>query len=261
MSQTEDDFDAGFDMEEAEAPEAVVQEQAVPKDNGIEQAASENVAPVAPETQEPVQPELPAQPEPPAQPEKPARIAEAPETIAVELSRLRELNPAAWELALEDSAEGAAIRSRLEHFGAETAQDRAEMTLWRRNQEQQIAAAQQQQVAAYNRGFMETIRREAPDFYAMSNDPARKAEAAQYLQNLNAWIENKPFKEGVKLSQIRERGTAQEVCAMIRQFETEKSGRKSDAADMYAVPGRGAPVGPAGLGDKNDFDAGWNLHQ
>lgn len=257
MSQTEDDFDAGFAMEE-EAPAAAGQEQAAPEDSGAEQqVAPENPAPVAPEPQEPEQPESAVQTEP----ERPPKISEPPAGIETELARLRELNPAAWELALEDSAEGAAIRSRLEHFGAETAQDRAEMTLWRRNQEQQIAAAQQQRIAAYNRGFMETIKREAPDFYAMSNDPGRKAEAAQYLQNLNAWIENKPFKDGVKLMQIRERGTAQEVCAMIRQFETEKSGRKSDAADMYAVPGRGAPVGPAGLGDKNDFDAGWNLHQ
>lgn len=253
MSQEE--FDAGFEeMNEAETDQ--------------EQAGREQAQP-APELSEPV-PEPASPPEPASEPEsppepapasQPQRINETPEAIADELERLRRLNPQAADLALEDSAEGKAIRVRLESYGAEAAQDRAEMTLYRREEQRRREQAQREQVESYNRSFQDTIRREAPEFYAMSNDPARRGEMQQYLQSLTGWIESKPFREGVNLMRIREHGNAHEVCALIRQFESEKTGREKAADAMYAVPGRGAPAAPAAIGDKNDFDAGWNLHQ
>lgn len=205
-----------------------------------------------PEPQQPPAQEIPQQPEP--APEAHGKIASLPENITDEYEQLKRLNPNAAELALEDSAEGEAIRRRLENYGAEQAQDRAEMTLYKRQQAQ--AAAQE-----YRRANAEIIKNGVPDFYAMMNDPNRVAEKDKYLGNLQNWIGSKSFKEGSELMQVYTNGRPEQVCELIKRFESEKSGRKADALAMQAVPSRGAPTAPTGIGDKNDFDAGWNLNE
>ncbi len=62
--------------------------------------------------------------------------------------------------------------------------------------------------------------------------------------------------------QIAQKGNANQVLQLIEKFENEKGGRKrADPTGALAVPGRGAPMAPAGIGDKDDLDAGWNLNK
>lgn len=237
------EFDEGFDLEATQDEE---------KSHATEQPANANEPASQPEPQQSPVPEITQQPEP--APEAHGKIASVPESIADEYEQLKKLNPNAAELALEDSAEGEAIRRRLENYGAEQAQDRAEMTLYKRHQAQATAQA-------YRRANAEIIKNGVPDFFAMMNDPKRSAEKDQYLGSLQNWIGSKSFKEGAELMQIYTNGRPEQVCELIKRFENEKSGRKADALAMQAVPSRGAPTAPTGIGDKNDFDAGWNLNE
>lgn len=201
----------------------------------------------------------PTTPQPETQlPVQPAGLLEVvPENIAEEWDNLNKLNPAAAKLALEDSPEGEAIRKRLENYGAEQAQDRAEMTLYMRNQEQAT-------IDAHNRRFRETLQRNNPEYFSMISDPSRKAEAAKYFQDVFDWIGSKPYAEAQGLMEVAQHGRdPEQICALINRFEKEKgtANKKPDATGAYAIPSRGAPTAPTGIEDKDDFDAGWNLNQ
>lgn len=238
-------------------------------DNGPQPGQQEETPPApAPEFQP--QPEAQPLPQPPAapqvQPTEPKQLETVPEEIADELKDLEAISPAAAKLAMEDSAEGAAVRERLINFGAAMAQDRAEFVLSRREQAQKEATAEAERnaaaVQAHNENFAGTIRRELPEYYAMCNDPARKAESAKYQQDVYAWIGSKPYDEAAPLMEIAKTGRdPNKIVSLLKQFESERRGAKTrpDPTGALAVPGRGAPTAPAGVGDKDDFDAGWNL--
>lgn len=227
-------------------PEVPFDQASQPEPNAQPQPANE------------VPPQVPAQP----QPEEPKKIEAIPENIRDEYEELKNLNPKAAELALEDSPEGEAIRKRMASYGAEAAQDRAEVVLDRRDAEIEKARAQQSAVEAYNKRYMETIRQGNPEYFSLINDPKRKAEASQYFDSINDWIQSKPYKEAQPLLQIAQKGNANQVLQLIEKFESEKGGRKrADPTGALAVPGRGAPMAPAGIGDKDDLDAGWNLNK
>lgn len=220
--------------------------------------------------QPPAMPEdIPERPAPAPRPEPeqpPVKTVEAPEHIADELEKLKKLNPDAAVLALEDSPDGAAIRSRLELYGAELAQDRAERVLWQRREDRQRRQAELDRMErareAHNAAFMSTLRRDHPEYMSMVCDPARKAEAAQYQQSVFDWIAAKPYAEAARLMEVARNGRdPNQVSALISQFERERGGKSKhpDPTGALAVPGRGAPVAPTGIGDKDDFDSGWNL--
>ena len=242
-----------------------------PAENQDQQSDADNTA-----SQEEVQHEQPPMPaqqsyqqvEQPqvSEPAKP-KLIEVPEHLAGELATLKKLNPAAAELALEDSAEGERLRSRMEEFGAEIALDRAEMVLDKRNREtaahQAEVARQQQTIAEHNNRFMATLQREHPEYAAMITDPARREEAVKKQNEIMGWISAKPYAEGARLMKIaQEARDPNEVCALITQFESERQAKpkQADPTGALAVPGRGAPTAPAGIGDKDDFDAGWNAN-
>lgn len=200
--------------------------------------------------------------------QKPAPVLQqVPENIRGEFESLKKLSAAAANLAMEDSPEGDAVRTRLEQYGAEVAQDRAERVLWQRNQvqERQYADAQRAEAAvkAHNTSFMTTLQREHPAYAAMIADPNRKIEAAQYQQEVLSWIGAKPYVEAAIMMQTARHGRdPAEVSALLKKFESER-GKASDRPDptgALAVPSRGAPVVPSGIGDKDDFDAGWNIN-
>lgn len=210
-------------------------------------------------------PTVPARPEP----EAPKSIAEVPEHIQDELEVLRKLNPDAAALALEDSAEGAAIRARLENYGADIASDKAEAVIFQRKQQEEATSARVQQeiaaVQAHNRHFSSVLQKDHPDLFSLTSDPARRAEAAKFMQDVNEWIAAKPYAEAQPLMQIATGGRDPvQVSALISQFKRERGERGGqvvkDPTAALAVPGRGAPVAPSGIGDKDDFDAGWNAH-
>ena len=288
-SAVEDDealFAEGFNLgdddgESTEDPQGNDQQQAdessekAPAENQDQQSDADNAA------KEEVQHEQPAQPAPPipaqqsyqqferpqvSEPAKP-KLIEVPEHLAGELATLKKLNPAAAELALEDSPEGERLRSLMEEYGAEMALDRAEIVLDKRNREtaahQAEVARQQQTIAEHNNRFMATLQREHPEYAAMITDPARREEAVKKQNEIMGWISAKPYAEGARLMKIaQEARDPNEVCALITQFESERQAKpkQADPTGALAVPGRGAPTAPAGIGDKDDFDAGWNAN-
>lgn len=215
------------------------------------------------DTQPPSTPQAQVQP----QPDAPKRLEVVPEHIAGELEELRKINPAAADLAMEDSPEGEGIRARLEDGGKYAAEDRAELIFSRRNAaveaaKREEAAAHQRVIDQHNAYFRDVIRNEVPEYFALCNDPNRKAEYAQYQQDILNWIRSKPYAEGEALMQIAQHGRdPRDVCNLIRTFEREKAAAKQtskrpDPTAALAVPGRGAPVAPTGVGDRDDFDAG-----
>lgn len=233
-----DEFDAGFETETGEAGEAAKEE------DGIRAAQAPLASPP------------PAWPAPATAPQA-ARLSEVPENIREELESLRRLNPDAASLAMEDSADGASIRSRLEGYGAEMAQDRAERLLERRQSRVQEARARQAQIDAYNRNFSETLRQNAPEYFAMATDPGRAQERERYIRDVEKWIGTLPFGEGARLMEIRRRGNASQVCDLLSRYESAKGSRGAADAGAFAVASRGSFYAPAG--DASDFDAGWNL--
>lgn len=274
-SQNElEQFDQGFEWK----AESESQEQ--PPKGDSDQSLQEPKIPQDSQPQGPTSPtrlnhEVPTRPEPeqPAQFEAQPQSVGAlksletvPEEIADEFESLKKLNPEAAKLALEDSPEGASIRARLEQYGAELAQDRAETLLYQRAQrtaEQDARRAMQEQArAAHNAAFKAMFERDHPEYAAMMNDPGRRAEAAQYQQHIFDWIAAKPYSEAAELMEIAKNGRdPEQVSALITRFEREKGvTKRADPTGALAVPGRGAPIAPAGVGDKDDFDAGWNAN-
>lgn len=271
--ELEQQFDAGFEIsgEGDTAPEgqnapANDTPQALPETEPAQTGQQEEPEP-APQVQPQPEPEPAPQPAPQGQPApEPKQLENVPEELAEELKELEAISPEAAKLALEDSAEGAAVRERLINLGAAIAQDRAEFVLAQRAQAQKEADAAAEQYAAavraHNDNFMGTIRRELPEYFAMVSDPARKAEAAKYQQDVFGWIESKPYSEAAPLMKIAMSGRdVNQVVSLLKQFENERRGGKNrpDPTGALAVPGRGAPTAPAGIGDKDDFDAGWGL--
>ncbi len=273
--QTElEQFDQGFEWKAESEP----QEQPGKEDS--EQPLQEPKIDQAPQPQEPpASPRLNHEALTQPEPEQPVRfearqqpvdarksLETVPDEIADEFESLKKLNPAAAELAMEDSPEGASIRARLEQYGAELAQDRAETLLYQRAQrtaEQEARRTMQEQArAAHNAAFKAMFERDHPEYAAMMNDPGRRAEAVQYQQSIFDWIAAKPYSEAAELMEIAKNGRdPEQVSALITRFEREKGvTRRADPTGALAVPGRGAPIAPTGVGDKDDFDAGWNAN-
>ena len=284
VDDEETQFDQGFSIGEDEAEAKGSAEKGQEQEansEGNEAAGSQEPAKADEgkqtnvQNEQPPAAEQPQQPQPqmeqpresaPAEPEPPKKI-EVPENLTEEFATLKKLNPAAAELALEDSPEGERLRSRMEEYGAEMALDRAEIVLDKRNREtaahQAEVARQQQTIAEHNNRFMATLQREHPEYAAMITDPARREEAVKKQNEIMGWISAKPYAEGARLMKIaQEARDPNEVCALITQFESERKAKpkQADPTGALAVPGRGAPTAPAGIGDKDDFDAGWNAN-
>lgn len=202
-------------------------------------------------------------PETATQAAPPVRMLEAvPDAIAEELEDLRRINPDAARLALEDSPEGESLRSRLERYGADLAMDKAEYIMDRRERARHEEMRSRQAVEEHNRRFFATLDSRVPDYAAMMRDPGRAEELRAYQQELFRWIESKPYAEGARLMRVAQTGTnAEEVADLLSRFDAERNKtRTPDPGGALAVPGRRGPaVAPAGIGDKNDWDAGFRM--
>lgn len=278
LEEAENKFDEGFDLSaEGDEQDGNVTQPEEPQEGGestpyVEQTEPEEPVSTPDVTQAPPfqqeEESLPTQPLPQQQEAQAVKTVEIPEDIADEYETLKTLNPDAAALALEDSPEGATVRSRLEQYGAELAQDRAEQVLFQRRQVQALRQAQiereKQIKEAHNRAFRNMFEREHPEYAAMLFNPNRKAEAARYQQDVFRWIEAMPYSEAAGLMEIAKNGRdPAQVSALLTRFERERNAgrRQPDPTGALAVPGRGAPVAPTGIGDKDDFDAGWNANQ
>ncbi|WP_297669753.1 hypothetical protein [uncultured Desulfovibrio sp.] len=237
----------------------------------------QQLAQPAPYQPQPVTPPYP-QPQPvmpPQQPqgqqprqEQPKPPVEIPEAIKDEWEALKKASPEAAALAQEDSPEGQQIRDRLAEYGADLASDRAAVILGNRSRDIQAqqadAARARQNVEAHNQHFQSVLQRDHPDYVALLSDPSRRAEAQAKVQDIFNWIGTLPYAEGAKLMPIAQSGrNPEEVSALLTRYERERGGgkpaaaqqRRPDPTGALAVPGRGGTVAPAGVGDKDDFDA------
>lgn len=257
----DDQFDEGFAMDDQEQPG--MDDQIVVNDGHSETQNEEAASPVfevEAGTNAGIETDQISEPQIPPDTETPKKIQSVPQEISDEFEKLKKLNPQGAELAMEDSAEGAAIRSRLANYGAEQAQDRAEMVLERRERDiraqRQREAREREERAFYHA----TLKKNVPEYYALCTDPEKRAEADRYNKNIMEWIDSQPYKIAAPLREIAARGNALQVCELVKAFEKDRNRSMADASAALAVPGRGAPYAPSGIGDKDDFDAGWNLN-
>lgn len=274
-----DDFDAGFnDGIEADAS-AESPEQSLPEPlDEFEQAAEAESGQTVPEQVSPEQ-VSPVQVSPvqvaPAAPAAPVAMQAMPQAPPVEISaeiadeyaELAKLSPKAAELAREDSPEGAAIRDRLGRVGADSAFDRAEVLLDRRERAAHAANAQQQAIEAHNQNFQHVLRAEHPELFA----PTRTPEQNQRLMaDVKTWIEGKPYAEARGLMDVYEGGRdPRQVAALLTRFKQEGGEASTGAGEKptvdhtaaLAVAGRGAPIVPKTVGGKDDFYAGFGIDE
>lgn len=209
------------------------------------------------------------------------RTVEIPAEIKDEWAVLQRQSPEAAALAVEDSVEGEQVRQRLSEFGATVAFDRAEVVLERRKravlEKQREDIQNQRLVEEHNRYFTSVLQREHPEYLAMMQDHARRAEAQATVNDIFAWIGSKPYSEGEKLMPIARSGRdPMAISALLSQYERERNVKigsrvaeqqrqqakpRVDPTGAMAVPSRGASVMPTGIGDKDSFDAGWELSE
>lgn len=230
-----------------EAPEAapMPQEPPVPSPAGTPQQTAE---------------EKKAEPE--AAPAQPAAV-KLPEELQAEYERLQEMDPEAAKMALEDSPAGQAVRHRLEQYGAELAYDHASLVMMRRQQDTEREAMRQEQarqaVTARQQHFLQVMKQDHPDFHALLTGGDQAAQM-RFRNDVLQWIQAKPYAEAAPLMDIFTNSQdPQEVGSLLAKFKNERNARRPDPTGALAVPGRGGTVAPAGIGDKDDFDAGLSL--
>lgn len=195
----------------------------------------------------------------PAQPD----TVEVPEELQAEYERLQSMDPEAAKMALEDSPEGEAMRYRLEQYGAEIAHDHARLVRMQRQHadEREVLRQEQARQAALERqkNFLGVMQHDHPDFHALLTGGDQAAQV-RFRNDMLQWIQAKPYGEAAPLMDIFTRSQdPQEVSSLLTQFKREREVRRPDPTGALAVPGRGGTVAPAGIGDKDDFDAGLSL--
>lgn len=257
-------FAAGFDDEPGRVAEQPEQAPEQPSGEGVGTTSDENAAPPAPQPgQMPVQepPAVPAAPttQPREEPHEPKTV-DIPEAITAEFAELEQLSPEAAAIAREDSPEGETLRRRLAEYGADNAMDRAELFMARREREAVAAERQAGMVEAANRTFVTVVRQAHPDLFEASRS---KADNERFQADMRAWIEEKPYAEAAPLMQTFLHGRdPYAVAELITRFKNERQSPPKARANpdgALAVPRRGAPAVPQGVGSKDDFDAGWNI--
>ena len=199
---------------------------------------------------------------PEAAPAQPAAVA-LPAELQAEYERLQEMDPEAAKMALEDSPAGQAVRHRLEQYGAELAYDHASLVMMRRQQATEREAMRQEQarqaVTARQQHFLQVMKQDHPDFHALLTGGDQAAQM-RFRNDVMQWIKAKPYAEAAPLMDIFTNSQdPQEIGSLLSRFKNERNARRPDPTGALAVPGRGGTVAPAGIGDKDDFDAGLSL--
>lgn len=241
------DFDAGFTLPE-EKEKKPEQSPAQPLQDVPRAKIMEQVSPVpssgTPFTEPP--------PEPSATSSTPTKHIEIPDSLQDELTALHQMSAEAAALAREDSPEGEMMRHRLGRYGADSALDRAELILNRREKER----LQQRSVEACNQHFLSVLNKHHAEFSDSVKRPA-------LVNGVKSWIESKPYKEATSLMGIFTSGqNPYEIAAMVtryKQEQTQSGARAPDPEKAFAVLRRGPSLAPRGREDKDDFDAGFNL--
>ena len=188
----EEEFSLGLDaaLNENESGGAVPQENEQEEESrAAPEETPATAAPVAPQAgpdtayapEQPLhEPAAPQEAKPvPESPQVPDKM-EMPEHLQNEFERLQAIDPELAQLALEDSADGQAIRARLEEYGAAIAHDHARLVVLTRQQRHDMELVRQEQAMrdeqARQAHFMGVMQQEHPDFYSLITG---KDQAAQ----------------------------------------------------------------------------------
>lgn len=204
------------------------------------------------------------------QPTEPATLASIPDEIKEDFDALSKENPQVAALLKEDTPESKRLRSALAEYGREFVEEKAEAILDRRRLESEIATVKShQQLSAEETArqvFYGTIGAAHPDFVAVIGTP----EHASYMAKVQEWAETKPYKEAAPLFQVIEKGTPEQIVALLNKFKAETANnggqpaanapdrRAQRAAAAAAVPSRPTPM-PRAATPKDSFDAGWDM--
>ena len=154
--------------------------------------------------------------------------------------------------AVDQLLENLAMLDEAEHLGLSVSQEEVD----------EAFAAQQQagMVEAANRNFVAVVRQAHPDLFEASRS---KADNERFQADMQAWIEQKPYAEAAPLMDVFLHGRdPHAVAELITRFKNERQASqkaRTNPDGAFAVPRRGAPVVPQGVGSKDDFDAGWNI--
>lgn len=271
----EDHFAEGLAeaLKDDEQPQDSPQQPEAAEENPRHEAAPQGIpagteAPeAAPMPQEPPAPPSAGTPQQTEEEEKAAPAQPATVTLPAELQaeygRLQEMDPEAAKMALEDSPAGQAVRHRLEQYGAELAYDHASLVMMRRQQATEREAMRQEQarqaVTARQQHFLQVMKQDHPDFHALLTGGDQAAQM-RFRNDVMEWIKAKPYAEAAPLMDIFTNSQdPQEIGSLLTRFKNERNARRPDPTGALAVPGRGGTVAPAGIGDKDDFDAGLSL--
>lgn len=269
----EEEFSLGLDaaLNENESGGAVPQENEQEEESrAAPEETPATAAPVAPQAgpdtayapEQPLhEPAAPQEAKPvPESPQVPGKT-EMPEHLQNEFERLQAIDSELAQLALEDSADGQAIRARLEEYGAAIAHDHARLVVLTRQQRHDMEQMRQEQAMrdeqARQAHFMGVMQQEHPDFYSLITGKDQAAQV-RFRNEMLSWIQGKPYAEAAPLMQIFQSSRdPRQVAGLLTQFKSERAAAKRpDPTGALAVPGRGGTVAPAGIGDKDDFDAG-----
>ena len=116
-----------------------------------------------------------------------------------------------------------------------------------------------QAVTARQQHFLQVMKQDHPDFHALLTGGDQAAQM-RFRNDVLQWIQAKPYAEAAPLMDIFTNSQdPQEVGSLLAKFKNERNARRPDPTGALAVPGRGGTVAPAGIGDKDDFDAGLSL--
>ena len=154
--------------------------------------------------------------------------------------------------AVDQLLENLAMLDEAEHLGLSVSQEEVD---------EAFAAQQQAGMAeAANRNFVAVVRQAHPDLFEASRS---KADNERFQADMQAWIEQKPYAEAAPLMDVFLHGRdPHAVAELITRFKNERQASqkaRTNPDGAFAVPRRGAPVVPQGVGSKDDFDAGWNI--
>ena len=234
-----DEMDQGFAMDpEERQPEARSQESQKAENSGQQEQPLDNANPEQDGSE--LEAVIEQQPAEEGSQSEAAHLEKTPENVANEMEELRKLNPEAARLAMEDSPDGAAIRKRLETFGADYAQDRAESVLEKRREKARQEQEQRARIEEHNRNFRETIRKRNAAYHDLITNGERREEARRYFADVFRWIEKLPYGEAKGLMEIAKRGRdANKVCDLLERYEREKG--RPDPTGAYAVTGGARP--------------------
>lgn len=263
-------FDAAFDAEPVQEPEASKEEGQLPSEETPERDAEENEQPAAlsPDGKSEPDPDdelrkkahgydsmkgrlnqeqkrrleleaeverLRAQAQPPApKPEQAAAPAENKAALDENMQALVNALPENLRGVFhEESADGTRLRKVLDEFGPEQASILAEVVLERRTEHSARQERETSRAEEVKSAHFATLSEKFPDFTgAFSGDAVQLRVLRDGIED---FIGHLPYAEGVRFSRIAKEGTTEEVTELLEKYAAYRSGPGSGTGTQKKV--------------------------